>query len=185
MPESGRSPGEGNCKPLQYSCLGNPTDREAWWAAAHGVVELDTTEWLSTHTYKKDGLWAPPRGIIVQTTYCILRWGRKSSESQRSCAMLSLPYNFHFMFTERVLGWIKTDFYDWLFWYLHKIGSEMKVAQSLCDPIDIYGILQARILEWVAFPFSRGSSQPRDQTQVSHIVGGFFTDWATREAQEY
>ena len=46
----------------------------------------------------------------------------------------------------------------------------------------IHGILQARILEWVAFPFSRGSSQPRDQTQVSHIAGGFFTSWATREA---
>ena len=43
-------------------------------------------------------------------------------------------------------------------------------------------ILQARILEWVAFPFSRGSSQPRDQTQVSHIASGFFTSWATREA---
>ena len=41
------------------------------------------------------------------------------------------------------------------------------------------------ILEWVAFPFSRGSSQPRDGTQVSHIAGGFFTSWATREAQEY
>ena len=39
----------------------------------------------------------------------------------------------------------------------------------------IYRILQARILEWVAFPFSRGSSQPRDQTQVSHIAGRFFT----------
>jgi len=39
----------------------------------------------------------------------------------------------------------------------------------------VYGILQARILEWVAVPFSRGSSQPRDQTQVSHIAGGFFT----------
>jgi len=38
-----------------------------------------------------------------------------------------------------------------------------------------HGILQARILEWVAFPFSRGSSQPRDQTQVSLIAGGFFT----------
>ena len=38
-----------------------------------------------------------------------------------------------------------------------------------------HGILQARILEWVAIPFSRGSSQPRDQTQVSCIVGGFFT----------
>ena len=40
------------------------------------------------------------------------------------------------------------------------------------------GILQARILEWVAMPFSRGSSQLRDRTQVSHIAGGFFTNWA-------
>ena len=48
----------------------------------------------------------------------------------------------------------------------------------------IHGILQARILKWVAFP-SRESSQTRDQTQVSQIVGRFFTSWATREAQEY
>ena len=41
----------------------------------------------------------------------------------------------------------------------------------------------SRILEWVAFPFSRGCSQPRVQTQVSHIAGRFFTSWATREAQ--
>ena len=46
----------------------------------------------------------------------------------------------------------------------------------------VWGILRARILEWVAFPFSRGSSQPGDQTQVSHIAGGFFTSWATRDA---
>ena len=39
----------------------------------------------------------------------------------------------------------------------------------------VLGILQARILEWVAFPFSRGSSQPRDQNQVTHIAGRFFT----------
>ena len=45
-------------------------------------------------------------------------------------------------------------------------------------------ILQARILERVAFPFSRVSSQPRDQTHVSGIAGGFFTSWATREAQK-
>ena len=68
--------------------------------------------------------------------------------------------------------------------------TEVKVAQScltLGDPVDytVHGILQAIILESVAFPFSRGSSQPRDQTQVSHITGGFFTIWATREAQEY
>ena len=49
----------------------------------------------------------------------------------------------------------------------------------------VHGILQARILEWVTIPFSRGSSQPRDQTHVSHIAGKFFTIWDTREAHEY
>ena len=65
--------------------------------------------------------------------------------------------------------------------------SEVKVAQlcpTLCNPMDytVHGILQAKILEWVAFPFSRGSSQPRDWTQVSHTASGFFTCWATGEA---
>ena len=68
--------------------------------------------------------------------------------------------------------------------------NESEVTQScliLCDPMDyiVHGTLQARILEWVAFPFSRGSSQPRDQTQVSSIASGFFTNWATREPHEY
>ena len=58
---------------------------------------------------------------------------------------------------------------------------------QLCDPMDytVHGILQARIQEWVAFPFSRGSSQPRGWTQASHTADGFFTNWATREAHEY
>ena len=60
------------------------------------------------------------------------------------------------------------------------LTSKVKLAQScptLCDPMHytVHGILQARIRGWVAFPFSRGSSQPRDQTQVSCIVGRFFT----------
>ena len=69
------------------------------------------------------------------------------------------------------------------------------VSQScptLCNPMDysppgssVHGILQARTLEWVAIPSSRGSSWPRDQTQVSLTAGRFFTLWATREAQEY
>ena len=61
---------------------------------------------------------------------------------------------------------------------------------TLCDPMDCslqaplsMGTLQARILEWVVMPSSKGSSQPRDRTQVSHIAGGFFTIWATRGAQ--
>ena len=49
----------------------------------------------------------------------------------------------------------------------------------------VHGLLQARILEWVAFPFSRESYQSRDRTQVSRTAGRFFTSWATREAQEY
>ena len=58
---------------------------------------------------------------------------------------------------------------------------KVKVTQScptLCDPTDytLHGILQARILERVAFPFSRGSSQPRDRAEVSHIAGRFFTN---------
>ena len=49
----------------------------------------------------------------------------------------------------------------------------------------VHGILQAWILEWIAVPFSRGSSQPRDQAQVSCIADRFFSSWATREARVY
>ena len=57
----------------------------------------------------------------------------------------------------------------------------LSCAWFFATPMDytVQGILQARILEWVAVSFSRGSSQPRDQIQVSHIAGGFFTSWAT------
>ena len=61
---------------------------------------------------------------------------------------------------------------------------------TLCDPTDcsppgssVHGILQDRILEWVAISFSGGSSPPRDLTQVSRVAGRCFTDRATREAQ--
>ena len=105
--------GEGNGNPLQCSCLENPRDGGAWWAAVYGVAQNRT------------------------------RLKRlSSSKGQRK-------------------------------------KVKVKVAQScltLCDCVDytVHGILQARILEWVAVPFSRGSSQPRDQTQVSHIAGRFF-----------
>ena len=64
-----------------------------------------------------------------------------------------------------------------------------QLCPTLCNPMDcslpgssVHGILQARILEWVAISFSRGSSKPRDQTQVSCIAGRCFILWATREA---
>ena len=79
-------------------------------------------------------------------------------------------------------------------WTLILVKMRMKwseVAQlclTLCDPVDcslpgssIHGIFQARVLEWVAISFSKWSSQPRDWTQVSSIVGWRFTVWASRE----
>ena len=73
--------------------------------------------------------------------------------------------------------------------YIYINIYKMKVTQS-CQTLWSRGLYspwnsQARILECVASPFSRGSSQPRDWTQVSCIAGGFFTSWATKETKEY
>ena len=62
--------------------------------------------------------------------------------------------------------------------------SHSVVSNSLWPPYTVHRIIQARILEWVVFQFSRASSQPRDWTKVSHIAGGFFTgEEFTREAK--
>ena len=73
-----------------------------------------------------------------------------------------------------------------------KWSEVAQLCPTLCDIVDcsppsssIHGILQARTLEWVAISFSRGSSWPRDWTQVSRIASRCFNFWATREAQEY
>ena len=70
--------------------------------------------------------------------------------------------------------------------YLWKWKS-LESFPIFCDPMDytVCEILQARILEWVTFPFSRISSQSRDQTQVFCTEGRFFTSWAPREARTY
>ena len=84
-----------------------------------------------------------------------------------------------------VNSWAWVQFYICMYW--SEVKWKSLSSLTLCDPMDcrVHGILQARILEWVAIPFSRGSSQPMDWTQVSRNAGGFFTSWATREAQEY
>ena len=81
-----------------------------------------------------------------------------------------------------------------VFYFIYTFGGGSvvqfaKLYRTLCEPMDcsppgssVHGILQTRIVEWVAIPFSRGSSRPRDQTQVYCIAGRFFTIWATREA---
>ena len=71
-----------------------------------------------------------------------------------------------------------------------QFSSVTQSCPTLCDPMDssmpgfsVHGILQARILEWVAIPFSRGSSWPRDQTCISCIGRQILYHWATRRAQ--
>ena len=91
-----------------------------------------------------------------------------------------------------------TDIHDITIYYLlylllvHKV-KESEVTQSCltpCDPMDsnlpgssVHGIFQTIVLEWIAISFSKGSSQTRDGTQVSHIVDSRFTVWVTREVQ--
>ena len=85
-----------------------------------------------------------------------------------------------------------TKLINWKVQYLicqEGVSEWVKVTQSCptpCDPTDYiaHGTLQARILEWVAFPFSRGSSWPRNWTRVSCMAGRFFTNWAIREARK-
>ena len=86
--------------------------------------------------------------------------------------------------------------FDWLLaWFLgssslrksYQLSRDWKwkwlsPVQLFVTPRTVHGILQARVLGWVAFAFSRGSSQPRGQTQVSCAAGRFFTSWAIREA---
>ena len=72
-------------------------------------------------------------------------------------------------------------------WLSGEVGMEEterhSVVSNSLQPHGLYSSWNS--MEWVDFPFSRGSSQPRDQTQVSHIAGRFFTLWATREAREW
>ena len=87
----------------------------------------------------------------------------------------------------------QTEFCFWgPWWCLGESESENKSASGSfmsysLGPNELYGSwnFPCKNTGVVAFPFSRGSSQPRDRTQVSFIAGRFFTSWATREAQEY
>ena len=109
--------GEGNGNPLQCSCLENPRDSGAWWAAVYEVTQSRTRlKRLSSSSSSSDYI-IKYRGLVTQL-----------------CPTFCKPMN--------------------------------------CSPqgSSVHGILQARILEWITIPFSRGSSQPRDHTRVSCIA---------------
>ena len=141
-----------------------------------------------------------------------MKWSEVAQSCPTLCNSVdySLPgSSIHGILQARILEWVATAFSrglsrskDWTrvssitgrfltIWDTKKAyGGE--VAQScltLCNPVDcnllgfsVHGILQARMLEWVAISLSRGSSRPRDRAQVSCIVGRCFTVWVTWEA---
>ena len=156
-------------------------DREAWRAAIHEVAKSwtrlnDWTElnWLMVVLFLV--LWGPP--FYLHSGYI------KLPSHQQWTSVPFFPHLLQYLlfvvfFMIAILISVK--------WYLIVIliCISLIITVWLCDPMNytVHGMLQARILEWVAFPFSRGSSQPRDRTQVSRIADGFFTSWAKREAQ--
>ena len=99
------------------------------------------------------------------------------------------------MFSASHMNFFGNYYYKSAYWRLSEkwkcqLLSCVHVPMSLCLSVpmncsppgsSVYGISQASTLEWVAIPFSRGYSQPRDQTWVSCIAGRFFTIWVTRE----
>ena len=148
FPGSGRSPGAELGYPLQYSCLGNPMDREA--STVQEVVKS----------------WTP------------LKW-------------LRIAFNKLLIYLISKLDFCRAFFQTSLCNISYSSGVALS-CPTLCDPMDnclldssVHGIFQARVLEWVAISFSRGSSWPRDRTWVSCIVDRHFTVGATREVISY
>ena len=179
---------EGNGTPLQYSCLENSMEGGDWWAAVRGVAKSWTwpshfTFTVHFHTLEKETgthssalAWrvpgtGEPGGLPSMGSCRVGHWSDLAAAAAVSLQFAGAPLPLA----------------------QNKV-KESEVAQScptLCDSVDcsppgssVHGILQARVLEWVAIAFSRGSSRPRDWTQVSRIAGRCFTIWATREAQK-
>ena len=160
----GRSPGGRHGNPLQYSCLENPIDRGAWWAIVQRVVKSQT--WLKQLSMYAHTLKRLPAGILEMSV-------QESLSFRCDIPGIWRPRG-KICYLSMKNGW------NW---------KQVKVAQlcpTLCNPMDytVHGILQVSILQWVAVPFSRGSSQTRDWTHVSCIAGVFFTSSATKEAQK-
>ena len=114
------------------------------------------------------------------------------NQSVVPCPVLTVASWPAYRFLKRQIRWsgipISFRIFHSLFWstLMKKVKmseSHSVVFNSLWPPWSVDGILQARILEWVAVLFSRGSSKPRAQTHESCVAGGFFTSWATRETQ--
>ena len=133
----GKSPGVGNCSPLQYSCLGNPINRGAWWATVHGVAQSRTR--LSDLTT----LWFPRSSLLLWalfghglTSYILACWVLKDKQPQKLSIsslwtmgrLVQDPWNFHF-------GSVMTvSPAPWFLWRWVHVGSH--IGRCYGDTVD-------------------------------------------------
>ena len=183
IPGSWRSPGGGSGNLPQYSYLENSRDRGVW-RVTMGPQRV-RHNWAHTHTHTHTRWNCELPDFYLRMTmpfYCL-----KSMHSFWNASRVQ----FSLLASERIVWQSHPNLLQQTFlsFYLASIcTSEIRnftltwwTTCLLCNPTDytVHEILQARILEWVAFSFSRGSSQPRDWAKVFLIAGRFFMNWAT------
>ena len=137
--------------------------------SSHGIFQARVLQWVAISFSRGSS----PPGDWTQVPHTVGRrftvWATRE--------VLSIVYIQYYLSYRYIISKRYTSFMKW---------SEVKVSCvwlfAIAMNYTVHGILQARILEWVALPFSSGSSQPRDWTKISHIEGRFCTSWHTREA---
>ena len=131
--------------------------------------------------------------LCLEKSFIFLRWSRGEKEKVRDTLFFSPRFAaLQWIACCKVQSTVFAGPFGWSFLSSKGYLMWIEIAQScptLCNPMNcslprssVHGIFQTRVLEWVAISFHMGSSQPRDQTQVSRIAGRCFTIWATREA---
>jgi len=176
-------------------------NREAWRAAVQGVAksQIWLSDWTELRKWQPTPVFLPEkfhglRSLMGYSPWCCKEW----DVTEQAHMLFSTSFNYEcsqqMTVTWSVL-WLLSSIGTMSIFISHLVTAYMEISfilieseshsvvSDFCNTMDctVHGILLARILEWAAILFSRGSSQPRDQTQVSHIAGRFITSWATRE----
>ena len=204
IPGLGRFPGKGNGNPLQYSCLENPMDGGAWCRLLSMGSQRVGHHWVTSLSLSSILAWRIPWTVEpgrlqsmglrrlqhnwetnTFTHFCGRQVGISRIRIQVQGGLFPNPLCLTLVYAQ---NGNPSAIDQWL----PNVKVKMLVAQS-CPTLvtcmdyslpgsSVHGISQARILEWVAIPFSKVSSWPMDWIQVFCIAGRFFTIWATREA---